>query len=398
MKNLVNYFKRNIYFMISIITVFLASVFAVTIFLVYDLSTEDNQTTVGSVYLGGVDEEQYEKILTSEINTYLSDLNFDIAYQGVSVSLPSSLFTPNINETINQINENRNNLVVFSIEPNHQGEILSSISSMFSQNYMTFIDTEKLMNDLIIDLGEMILIKDYKIEDYFFDTAFDYTLTTEFVNGIYVDDVTQILAEIDTIYIEANARFSLLESLKDYNLTNEQLSVIATGMLKVLTPTHMNGFIFHTYPEEPIWATIGYNVRILKVNNYDFTFYNAFNFDYKIELSQFLLNSIVFNLKGVPQAFDYDVSITKNATVPIENIYIDNLELNALTPGVIEIIEDTEIRYELLVENGSEGGVYTIYRTVTEANGNSKIIKLYDIYIPSKANIYELNIVETGGA
>jgi hypothetical protein len=100
----------------------------------------------------------------------------------------------------------------------------------------------------------------------------------------------------------------------------------------------------------------------------------------------------------VPQAFDYDVSITKNATVPIENIYIDNVELNALTPGIIEIIEETEIRYELLIENGREGGVYTIYRTVTDANGNSKIVKLYDIYIPSKANIYELNTVETGGA
>ncbi len=82
--------------MISIITVFLASVFAITIFLVYDLSTEDNQTTVGSVYLGGVAEEQYQQVLSSEINEYLSELNYDIAYQGVHVSLPSSLFTPHI--------------------------------------------------------------------------------------------------------------------------------------------------------------------------------------------------------------------------------------------------------------------------------------------------------------
>ena len=398
MKNLVNYFKRNIYFMISIITVFLASVFAITIFLVYDLSTEDNQTTVGSVYLGGVDEEQYQQVLTSEINDYLSELNYDIAYQGIHVNLPSSLFTPDINETINQINQNRDNPVIFSIEANDQGEILTLINSMFSQNYMNYINTEALMNDLVSDLGEMVLIKDYKIEDYFIETAFDYTLATEYVNGIDASDVTQILREIDTIVIKANDRFSLLETLKDYDLSNEQLSVLATGMLKVLTPTHMNGFIFHTYPEEPSWATLGYNVRILKINNYDFTFYNALDFEYRIELSQFLLNSISFNLKGVPQAYDYSVSITKNATVPIENVYIDNDALNASTPGIIEIVQDTETRYELLIETGVEGGVYTVYRTITDTDGDSQIIKLYDIYIPSKANIYELNIVETGGA
>lgn len=397
MKNLVNYFKRNIYFMISIITVFLASVFAITIFLVYDLSTEDNQTTVGSVYLGGVDEAQYQQVLTNEINDYLSELSFDLVYQGVHVNLPSSLFTPHIDQTINQLDQNKDNPVIFSIEASDQGEILTLINSMFSQNYMSYINTEALMNDLVSDLGEMILIKDFKIEDYFLDTALNHSISTEYVNGINASDVTQILSELDAIVIKANDRFSLLETLKDYDLSNEQLSVIATGMLKVLTPTHMNGFIFHTYPIDPTWASLGYNVRILKVNDYDFTFYNALDFEYRIELSQFLLNSISFNLIGVPQVFDYSVSITKNASVPIENVYIDNDTLNASTPGVIVITEDTETRYELLIEPGVEGGVYTVYRTITDADGNSKIIKLYDIYMPSKANIYELNIV-TGGA
>lgn len=398
MKNLVNYFKRNIYFMISIITVFLASVFAVTIFLVYDLSTQENQTTVGSVYLGGVDEDQYQQVLSSEVNEYLDNLNFDIGYQGVYVSLPSSLFTPNIEETINRIDQDTNNPLVFSIESNHQGEILTIINTVFTDNYISYINTEKLMNDLISDLGDMVLIKDYQIEDYFIETAFDYTISSDIITGVNASDVTHIMSEIESIVIKPNARFSLLETLQNYDLTNEQLSVIATGMLKVLTPTHMDGFIFHTYPDEPSWATLGYNVRILKVNDYDFTFYNAFDFEYRVELNQQLLTTIEFNLKGVPQVFDYSTSITKQATVPIENVYIDNDTLDEFTPGVIVTTEDTETRYELLVESGVEGGVYTVYKTITDSDGDSRIVKLYDIYMPSKANIYELNIIETGGA
>ena len=269
---------------------------------------------------------------------------------------------------------------------------------MFTQNYLNLIDSEKLFNALISDLGDMVLIKDYQLEDYFVDSAFNQTLYTDVVAGVNASDVTKILNQMDTIVIKPHSRFSILNELENYDLTNEQLSVLATGMLKVLTNTHMNGFVFHTYPEEPIWATLGYNVRVLKVNGYDFTFYNANDFEYHIELSQFLLNTISFSLKGVPQVFDYEVNIAKQATVPVENIYIDNDTLNAFTPGVVEITTETETRYELLIEAGTEGGVYTIYRTVTNADGHSIIEKLYDLYMPSQSNIYELNIVEIGGA
>lgn len=383
--------------MISMITVFLISVFAITIFLVYDLSGQDKQTSVGSIYLGGIEEEQYQQILTNEINDYLNELDYHIEYQGESISLPSSLFTPNINETIIQMNENTKNSVIFSIEPNDQSIILTRINSMFTQNYMTLMDTDKLFNDLLNDLGNMVMIKAYQLEDYFVESAFNQSLYFDVVSGINSADVTQIIGQIGTITIEPNSRFSLLETLKDYDLTNEQLSVIATGMLKVLTHTHMNGFMFHTYPEESLWSTLGYNVRILKVNGYDFTFYNDDDYEYRIELNQSFLNAIEFNLKGYPQVFDYEVSVNKSATVPIDDIYIDNDELTGLTPGVVVETTDTEVRYVLLVEAGEEGGVYTVYRTVTKADGTSLIEKLYDVYIPSKPNIYEIRIDEIGG-
>ncbi len=384
--------------MISIITVFLSIVFAITIFLVYDLSNQENETTVGSVFLGGIDESQYKQVLNSEINDYLDDLNFDIEYQGVHVNLESSLFSPNIDETVNGIIQDSQNKVVFIIETSHQGEILNLIDSMFTQNILSLIDSEKLFNDLIADLGDMVLIKDYPLEDYFVESAFDQSLYFDTISGVDVDAVTKILNQLNAIIIKPQSRFSLLEELKDYDLTNEELSIIASGMLKVLTNTHMNGFVFHTYPEMPAWATTGYNVRVLKVNAYDFTFYNSNHFEYRIELGQSSANAIGFSLKGVPQVYDYEVNITKQATVPIENIYIDNDTLNASTPDVVEITTDTETRYELLIETGVEGGVYTVYRTVTDAQGHSIIQKLYDIYLPSLPNIYELNIVEIGGA
>lgn len=384
--------------MISIITVFLATVFAITIFLVYDLSNQENETIVGSVFLGGIDETQYKQVLSSEVSDYLNEFSFDIEYQGVHANLESALFTPKIDETVNEIRRNSQNKVIFIIETDHQGEILNLIDSMFTQNILNLIDSEKLFNELIADLGDMILIKDYQLEDYFIESAFDQSLYFDTVSGINVDSVTEILNQLDTIIINPQSRFSILEALKDYDLTNEELSIIATGMLKVLTNTHMNGFVFHTYPEQPAWASTGYNVRVLKVNDYDFTFYNSNHFEYRIELGQSSANTISFSLKGVPQVFDYEINITKQATVPIENVYIDNDTLNASTPGIVEITTETEVKYELLIDEGVSGGVYTVYRTVTDAKGNSIIQKLYDVYLPSLPNIYELNIVEIGGA
>ena len=90
------------------------------------------------------------------------------------------------------------------------------------------------------------------------------SLNISSMTNINASDVEAIDNALDQIEILPKTRFSVLEILGPLHLTNEQYSVISTGMLNVLSKSHMNGFIFNTNPVTPLWATPGFNVRIFK--------------------------------------------------------------------------------------------------------------------------------------
>lgn len=398
MGNFISYFKRNIYFMVSIITVFVAAIFAITIFIVNDISDQPAQTTVGSIYLGGHEENQYDSVVTSEINTFMSIATYEIKYQNVSIDIPLNLFTFNKDKTLNLLIDDQKNQAIFELSDQNQILLEDALDLAFSVEVVDLLDLDQLMNQIKSDLGQMLTKKQYELDLYFVDQAFESQLNMEVMNTLDQIDVTNITNEVQTIEIAAKTQFSLLDSLGSLDLDNEQLSIIANGMLKVLLKSHMNGFTFETYAESPLWATNGFNVRILKVNDYDFTFYNPYDFGYKIEIAKLSDNSILLTLLGVPYVDTYDYEIELKTTIPVEIIYVNNDLLNETTSGVIITDTATETTYELLISTGTNGYIYDLIRTTTDLEGNTTSIKIYDILYLGDPTIYEQHIVEKDGA
>lgn len=398
MSNFISYFKRNIYFMISIITVFVASVFAITIFIVNDISDQPAQTTLGSIYLGGHEESQYDSIINSEINTFMNIATYEIKYQNVSFEMPLDFFTFDKDQTLNQLVDDQKNLVVFEMSSQHQDIFVDELANTFSNDVVNLLDLEKLNTQIISDLGQMLTKKQYQLDIYFLEEALDSELNVEIMHGLVLDDVTHITDLVQSIHIPAKSQFSLLDSLASLGLDNEQLSIIANGMLKVLLKSHMNGFTFETYPDSPTWAPNGFNVRILKVNGYDFAFYNPYDFTYSIEIEKVSDTSISFTLVGIPYVNVYDYMIELRTTILVETIYIANDLLDETTPGVIVIDTATETTYHLLSTTGTNGFIYDIIRTTTDQDGLTTNLKLYDILYPGEPTIYEEHIVEKDGA
>ncbi len=399
MKNFISYFKRNIYFMVSIITVIIASLFAITMFIVNDISNQPAQTTLGSIYLGGHESSQYSSVVTNEINMFVTQANYEIEYQDEIYVLPIDLYKFEKDETLNSLVDDQKNQVIFSMSDENKIILETELESIFSSKVINLLDMDKLNDQILTDLGQMLSRKQYHLDAYFIDLAYETELNKENISLIpLLEDTNKIAANVQSIEILPKSQFSLIETLGMMDLNNEQLSIIANGMLKVLMKSHMNGFTFETYPESPVWAPNGFNVRILKVNGYDFTFFNPYDFGYKIEIDKLTDSSLTFTLIGVPYVVSYDFTITLKTIIPSEQIYITKDAISDPLADVIIIETETETIYRALQTLGSDGKIVDVTRTSTNNEGITTSLKLYDVLYPDEPTIYEQYIVEKGGA
>ncbi|BCR35578.1 hypothetical protein [Mariniplasma anaerobium] len=397
MRHFILYFKRNIYFMISIITLFIAVVFAGTMFFVNDISNPPSSTTLGSVYLGAYEEDQYDNVINNEITAYIDGAVFEISYQDSMFDIPLSLFEYNHEQTMSSIIDNQVNQAYFSISDENKVILEQQLELNFSNRVYSVVNVDDLMSQIIEDMGHMTSLKQYQLADYFVEDTNQSVLNQVTVRNISVADVSQINQLVDQIIITPNSRYSILENLATLDLTNVQLSVISTGLLEVLAKSHINGFMFNSNPLIPSWATIGYNVRILRINQYDFSFFNSFEYTYYVNIEQTGQTSLSFTLTGVPFVNEYNVEIENKIIIPRDTIYYENDLLDEFTPNII--IEDAEFEttYLLLLQDGYDGSIYYINRSVTDVFGTTNQYKLYEVQYNAQSRIYEQFVVEKGG-
>lgn len=397
LRHFILYFKRNIYFMISIITLSIAIVFAATMLFVNDISNPSSSTTLGSIYLGAYEEDQYESIINTEINMYLDEAVYEISYQNSIYDIDLSLFEFNNDLTMSALIDNQENSAYFSINETNLATLATQLELNFSSRVFSVIHMDELIEQIVSDMGNMISLKQYQLANYFIENTNLTSLNEATLKDINNLDVNQIFQVVDQIVIEPHSRYSVLDQLGSLDLTNEQLSIISTGILKVIVESHMNGFIFNNNPEYPLWSSVGYNVRVLKVNQFDFSFYNSFEHTYQINIEKVGVTSLRFTLIGVPFVDTYNVTIEDKADIPRDTIYYENELLDEFTPSVIIEDTETETTYLLLLEDGYDGNIYYINRQTTDVFGITTQTKIYEQQYNAKSRVYDRLIVDKEG-
>ena len=382
--------------MISLSIALIALAFAITVLITYQSADSKDVTMIGTIRLNDIDEENKDDIIKTKLDRFLGYGQYQIKYLDQQLDLSLSDFSYDLDQTIKFAKEHETNLVVFNLlDPVAFTQMLND---QFSNQLISYINIDELVDQILDDLGQMITIKYYQLNDYLKKDYQELVLNEVVLNDILLTDVNQILDQVNQIDLLANQRFSVLEQLGNLNLSNEQLSMISTSLLELLLKSHMNGFVFHSYLEEPVWANDIYHVRILKVNSFDFSFYNGFDNDYQVWIEKKSDTSIAFSLIGPPTIYTYQVTSTKIADIESSKVYQTNTLLDETTPGVIQIETDTEIRYEKLITQGHPGAIYIIEREI-QFNGVLKSNDtLFMIYDKATSSYYELNIVELEGA
>ncbi|MGM0436601.1 MAG: hypothetical protein ACQEQA_06065, partial [Bacillota bacterium] len=73
----------------------------------FNIGVYDANTTVGSVYIGGLDETEAEQKVRSHISDWLEDeeVNYQIGYQGYYYTFDRELFTFDVDATMDNVRD-----------------------------------------------------------------------------------------------------------------------------------------------------------------------------------------------------------------------------------------------------------------------------------------------------
>lgn len=392
-----NVFKNNKYLFIAILSLISATAFALFVAYSFGVIDETRSTRVGTIYLGGHDESEYAIVLDGAVSSWQEQAQLFVEFQNHSFQIDLTLFTFDLEETIEQMVGNETNNAYFLFTQQKQEELENELVMQFGQDIMDLVDIEQLKETILLDLQSFKKIVNYDLGDFMTDEMTDNVLNETHISGLNPADVTAIANSILVIEIKGNSRFSLLTELQNSNLSNEQMSIIASGIQNITAKTTFTGFVFEQHEILPSWAKSGSDVRILLVNNFDFAFFNNLELSYTIEIYKMSETELRFRLLGMPFVYSITVEAVTITDTQYQNIYTNNINLDQNTPNIIITETDYEYTYRLLINEGSLGRIIAFIRTTIDPNGNIVTTRLYFEQIAPINAHYEENIVPKEG-
>jgi len=389
--------KRNLYFSLTVLVLAAALAFSAGTFALLGFGNINDQTSVGHLYLGEYQEDQYASILTQKISTWKLASDYRISFQGYELPIDLDLFVFDVDTTLTELKHDQANDAYFILSDADKATLILEIDTQFTMELSAHFDFDQFFIDLGLDLSKLKSKKTYDFINYLDPAIYDNELQTVDVTAIDGTDVDAIVAAVAEITIGGNERFSLLEALSDYQLSNEQKSIIASAILAVSMNTSFDGYMFQQYNTLPDWASLGMNVRILQISGVDLSFYNDMDYDFKINIEKMGPTSLRFRLLGIPYITTYTTEAVNASVVVYDTIYLNDPTLNEFTIGVETIVTATETTYHLVTQNGVNGQVITFVRTSTPLGGTASTTVIFGEQILPINEIVNENIVTEGG-
>jgi len=396
MDNSGGFIKKYSLFILSLIFVVLSVSFSVYSLMTYRLNSSGDNTVIGNIFIGSNNGDDYSSSITYGINEWESNALYTLTYQNQSYSNILYWFDFDLNATLDSMTIGSKNNAVFGISQNSKDAMLAELSERFPQELMDAFDFEAFFADVIDDLKQMYYLKNYQLIDYLSVEASESIIDTFTINNISPTDATSITDALTEISIPASSRFSLLDALNDTSLTNEQLSIVASGIEHVILNTYFTGITKSQYSVSPAWADEASNVRILRLNHLDFQFFNDLPLDYFVTLELNSASSIAFTLKGYPNSETIIVEISDEMVLPFETIIIEDDTLDGTTLNVlVEETVDSWI-YTVVDQIGVDGYLKTYTKSITDALNVTETIFLMNEFTSPTTEMIRQNIVLKG--
>lgn len=368
-----------LYAMIIVIIAF-ASIFVVWYMVKgYSLGTYEEDTILGSVYLGGLKEEEVEPKITERIGRWLNDesIVFEVTYQDYSYKFNRELFYFDLSLSLYYIEGGETNELFAKYQGTERQDIISDISNLdFLNGISDQFDYNSLINDILVDAGYMKSYSSKNLEDYFLvpeDSLVEVgVLTLDLFDGIDVDDLISGIYEAypdGMIPVNSKELYDIVDDLGEV-LSDHEMSILSTGMLALILETnfainevHYVAEIDYINYDMETFPYFGHNASINQVIGNSFSFYNPNNSNYYFTIEK--VNDSQVRIKLIGLLFVDDIDVLINITV-----------LDYITQYVNEGVN----------LDGYDGAIIEVVRTITDLQGNTKYesVILFEFYPPIK--------------
>ncbi len=351
----------------------------------YKLGTYPENTILGSVYLGGITEEDVEPKLINRIERWLNDetIVFEVTYQGYSYEFDRELFYFDIETSIFYLDSGVTNELVVRYQGTDRHDIINDIEgSQFLLHSGAVFDMERLINDILNDAGYMKSFSSKKLEDYIINETEAYgpinSVTITIPEGMLVDDmISGINSQFDDskIIIGSKELFDVVDTFSS-SLSDSEMTVLSTGMLALILETN---FAINEVHYVPIIDYINYNINTFP------------NFGHNADIAQNLGDSFSFYN---PNVTEYYFTLVKDddttATLTLVGLkFVDNIVVT-IDKKPIEYITQTTDKWNI-IQFGYKGAIVEVTRTITNIYGvviYEKVI-VFEFYPPIKEIILE---------
>lgn len=346
----------------------------------YKLGTYPEDTILGSVYIGGLKEDEVKSKVESRIGRWLNDdtIVFELTYQGYSYQFNRELFFYDIDLSTFNLKDGITNILYASYQGTDRNTVISEINALpFLEGIQDKINLDQVISDILSDAGFMKSYSSKKIEDYFLD--YDAAVTEISRNSIRVFDgvsVDDFIASINLLYPDGKIPVSKKElfdvvALFGSEMTDSEMSVLSTGMMDLLLETnfninevHYNPNFDHSLYTISNYPYLGNNAKINRIIQQGFSFYNPNDSDYYFTIEKIDATNIRFILHGLA--------------------FVDDISINILTTPVDYITQTTDDPN--ILQTGYNGAIVEVTRVIVGVDGNVSYNKtiVFEFYPPVK--------------
>ncbi|WP_458412338.1 VanW family protein [Schinkia sp. CFF1] len=334
-------------------------------------------TMISSITLNGKTKEEAKAELTNKIQEWSRTSSFSIQYQNKTTELPDNIFKIDINKSIQQVKDGQpSDLVVEIDSPLLDEEINKTVEN---ETILNDLDIDKL-KETLVDSVQPLQAEPTRIQLLAYlktdGEIANKELTTTTIKGIASQkkNLEAILPNLNEIEVGPNETFSFQNTFGNNQPENEALSMIATGIYRVILPTNFMIVERNISKQLPSYSELGAEAKVSDKMNLVFT--NPNPYSYKITI-HVVKGALQVKLIGPP--FPYKYTIRKEAESYSPKTV---LQFSAkLSPSQTKVLD-----------NGKKGLLAKVYREAKDDN-NLLIETTFiseDFYPP------EYRVVQTG--
>jgi len=281
-----------------------------------------NETSVGDIYIGGVPKRDASSYLLSRVVSYLNEIEINVTYNNQTFPIHEDFIEYDHNLTVTYIKDGIHNDLYADY---NDSKLTTELEKILPIGMAAIVDTEMFIYDILNSFENMEPVMNLYIMDYIEDIE---SLQVPLDSFIYLtdegDDILSRINDLELI-ISANSRFSVLDAFSTLDLSTNELNILATGINAITIDTNFISRVKHN--SRIMYFEVNndienYGTYVHRSQNKDFSFYNPFDLEYRIEIVEHE-SGMEFILSGIPFEENYDHYVVETVIdfVPLPDDY-----------------------------------------------------------------------------